>query len=186
MATEYTIEIYRKADNKMLGIAHANCLKSIMDTEFQKLMHLDGRCSNNAKFTVDDIEATETAICEKVKALHSEIFEKKLMIACAKSKEVMHELEEDIVYLNAEIDEDLKWAFYACARIRGTIECIVEDQIFTLDEKDEDGSPKYESAYIRNGRDLPMEERTYSDGTVDKFTPTVWAHDVYCVVKADY
>lgn len=184
MGVDYRIEIRRKTDRKLLGVVDANCLKIIMDSGLEDKMHLDGRSCVDHEFTYEEVLACSDAVQSKIKDHYREIFEKKLMILAAANVEVKHELEDDIRYLEDDIEE-LMNVVTACGRLGGLIDCVAESLHMTATNdtsKDSETIP----AYIFNGLDLPKKKVTYGDGTESEQSVYVWNDDVICIVKADY
>lgn len=176
MSTDYRIKICRKVDDKLLAICNANQLKSILDSEYSKIIHCDGRNCNNVKFTTMELEAVANAAFDKIKELYRQINEKNLLIALAQNCDVKHELDVDITYIKDEIEEQT-WIIESAYNLRGVIDCVVED-LWDKDDK--------MSAYTYNGLDLPEKEREYANGEKYKYHPTVWSVDTYCVIEANY
>ncbi len=155
-----------------------------MDSSLDDKMHLDGRSSTEHEFTYDDVLMCSDAAQSKIKDHYREIFEKKLMILAAVNVEVKHELEDDIRYLEDDIEE-LMNVVMACGKLSGLIDCVTESLYMTATN---DASKETEMipAYIFNGLDLPKKRITYSDGTESEQNVYVWNDDVICIVKADY
>lgn len=183
MGTDYRIEVRRKSDDKLLGVANANCLKHVMDSEFDEMMNLDGRSSQYSMFTIEDVNNVEIAAYRKMGEYYSTIHEKKMMIVLAANTDIKRDLEDDIRYEEEDI-KNLQYVISACGHIYGIIDCITESLYHDVDTKtDEDKSvPSYEF----NGMDLPKKKGKWSDGTEYESSVCVWNSDVYCVVKADY
>ena len=176
MSVDYRIKIFRKVDDKLLGVCYANQLKAILDSEFAEIINCD-RCNcDKAKFTYNDLEALSTAVFGKMKELNNKIAEKKLMLAIAHSVDVKHELEEEIFSIKEELEE-LRWPFENASKLQGMLDCVVED---LWDKEDKHPAHEY------NSFDLPEKTVVYANGDKETLTPTVWCKDVYCVVEANY
>lgn len=182
MGTEYRIEVRRKSDDKLLGVANANCLKHVMDSEFDEMMNLDGRSSQNSRFTIKDVNNVEIAAYRKMGEYYSTIHEKKMMIVLAANTDIKRDLEEDIRYIEDDI-KNLQYVISACGQTYGIIDCITESLYHDVEAKaDEDKNvPSYEF----NGMDLPKKKGKWSDGTEYESGVFIFNTDVYCVVKAD-
>lgn len=196
MGTDYRVEVRRKADKRTLGEFDANCLKSIMDSGFGERMHLDGRSSNNATFTYEEVEAVEEAAWKAIDEHYAKIMEKKLMIPMSANEKIKYELEEDIRYERESIDEDLKYTVMACSFLRGAIDCVTESLYHKVDKAtakaaDSDTADSVEdeqwiSAQKWNALDLPKTKGKWSDGTEYEMTAYISDNDVECIVHADY
>ena len=176
MGVDYRLKIFRKCDDKLLGIVDANHLKAIFDSEFDYLIHCDGRDSNKKRFTYSELEDISKNVKEKIDSYYSSIFEKKIMIMNAASIDIKHELEEDINFIRDDIQE-LNCVFESTCILMGMISCIVEN----LYDKDD----KY-SAYEYNGSDLPKKIGEYPNGEKYEYSQCVWNYDVYCEVEANW
>ena len=176
MGVDYRLKIFRKVDDKLLGIVDANHLKAIFDSEFDYLIHCDGRDSNKKRFTYSELEDISKNVKEKIDSYYSSIFEKKIMIMNAASIDIKHELEEDINFIRDDIQE-LNCVFESTCILMGIISCVVEN----LYDKDD----RY-SAYEYNGSDLPKKTGEYPNGEKYEYSQCVWNYDVYCEVEANW
>lgn len=175
MSTDYCISIRRKADDKEIAYCGVNSIKNILDSEFSNLIHCDGRINaNDVRFESSDLDMVYKNATNKIACLNDEIVEKKLLIASAKSVEVMRELEAEINDCKEYITE-LNWVLWSAATTYGIIDCAVEDMMKTRDVKDDDEF-KYVSAYKYNAEDLPKDENGWYR--------TIWMDDVYCILEA--
>lgn len=184
MGTDYRIEVRRKSDDKLLGVADANCLKSIMDSTFDEMMNLDGRSSNDTRFTIEDVDKVENAAYAKMQEHYATIHEKKMMIVLAANTDIKRDLEEDIRYEEDDI-KGLQYVISACGQVYGIIDCIAESLYHEVKAEGDDGE-KYVPAYKFNGMDLPKKKEKWNDGKEYESSVYIWKTDVYCVVKADY
>lgn len=176
MGVDYRLKVFRKVDDKLLGIVDANYLKTIFDSEFDYLIHCDGRDSDKKRFTYYDLEDVSKNVKEKIDSYYSSIFEKKIMVMNAVSIDIKHELEEDINCIKDEIKE-LNYVFESTCILMGMISCIVEN----LYDKDD----KY-SAYEYNGFDLPKKTGEYPNGEKYEYQQHIWNTDVYCEIEANW
>ena len=96
MGVDYRLKIFRKVDNKLLGIINANHLKNIFDSEFDYIIHCDGRDSDKKRFTYSELEEVSRSVKEKIDSCYSRIFEKKLMIMGSSNIDIKHDIEEEI------------------------------------------------------------------------------------------
>lgn len=83
MSISYIITVKRKVDNKPIAKFIGDALKNIVCSEFEELLHLSSYNNNHARFDMSDLENLETVVWNKINATYAEIFEKKLLIACA-------------------------------------------------------------------------------------------------------
>lgn len=173
MSTDYNLKICRKADDKVLGIVQCNCLKNIFDTEFTKYIgcEMNSWHYDNVKFEMRDLENGLNSVNIKIENLHENIFEKKMMIALAKSKDIKFELEQDITDLRSDIAE-LMNVSASFSMIIGIVECIAINMF------------KGKSmAYEYNAKGLPKRIQTYENGTTTQYDPCIFEDDVYCIIE---
>ena len=176
MGVDYRLKIFRKVDNKLLGIINANHLKNIFDSEFDYIIHCDGRDSDKKRFTYSELEEVSRSVKEKIDSCYSRIFEKKLMIMGSSNINIKHDIEEEINEIREEISE-LNYIFESSNVLLGSIGCVVED----LYDKDD----KY-AAYEYNGQDLPKKTGEYPSGEKYEYSTYVWNTDIYCEVEANW
>lgn len=185
MGTDYRVHIHRKCDDKELGCFYANQLKTIMDSEFADKIGCEGRGSaDGMRFEYSGLEEIIELAWKKLESWQQTILKKEFQICNAKNKDIKHDLEEDIYYIQEDHIKDLKWVILNASFLEGMINIVVEDLIKKTDKLDENGEPYDKAAYEYNGADLPVEKRRWPDGTEYDDPQHVRNSDVYCVIEA--
>lgn len=173
MSTDYNLKICRKADSKVLGVVQCNCLKNIFDTEFAKYVgcEVNSWHYDNARFEMRDLENGLNGVNTKIMNLYDNVFEKKMMIALAKSKDVKFELEQDITDLRSDIAE-LTNISASFSMIIGIVECIAINMFKGKN-----------MAFEYNAKGLPKRIQKYENGTTAEYDPCIFEDDVYCMIE---
>lgn len=169
MSTEYMVTVKRKADDKALGSFMANELKTIIGSEFADKIGCDEN-PDGRRFEFNDLETVFNAVWKNVAASYAKISEKKFMVCAAKSAQIKRELEEDIRFVEEDIEE-YSYIMRSAAKIMGKVQAVAEDL-------EKDG----EFAYRYNGEDLPKKKAAYSNGLEQEYSVCVWNADVYCEI----
>lgn len=161
MSISYIITVKRKIDNKPIAKFIGDMLKNIVCSEFEEILHLSNYNNNAARFDMSDLENLEAAVWNKINATYAEIFEKKLLIACAQNAEIKSELEQDILDLRDYIDTELRWILHSSATLQSRISLTVVDMIHDTDDSKND--PDAVMAYRYNALDLKSENEEPSE-----------------------
>lgn len=177
MGTEYSISIRRKSDNKELGKAICNQLKTIFDSEYSKLINCECRMSAHKRtFNYTDINNVVSATEKDVDLLYFQIIEKKLLSAAALNAEVKAEFDNEVTYLFEHLKEILD-VHYAAAHIIGTMCTITENMFKNLKDFDDVKSDEIDSfnipAFVYNAEDIKNNGNS-----------SIWVEDVYCIIEA--
>lgn len=173
MSTDYNLKICRKADDKVIGVVQCNRLKNIFDTEFAKYIGCETNSwhYDNAKFEMRDLENGLNSVNIKIENLHENVFEKKMMIALAKSKDIKLELEQDIMDIRSDIAELMNTSA-SFSVIIGIVECVSVDMF-----------KGKQMAYEYNAKGLPKRIQIQENGTTAKYDPFIFEDDVYCIIE---
>ena len=168
MSTDYRFTIKRKADNKKLGTFYYNKIKSFYDIDASGFkLDPENISSNNASpsvFSFDDINYDIDKVKSKISADYSKMFEKKLLIPQAASRDIKDDIESDIYMLEDDVKQ-LMYVLEALAGLAGAVSAVVEDLV-----KDENGDDS-DMAYVYNAAGLPK--------TAEGYEPHIWTTDVY-------
>lgn len=102
------------------------------------------------------------------------------MIPQSANADIMHELEKDIIWLKDEL-KDYMHAVWACGKLCGIIDCVVESFYYDAPDGDKFTVP----GYVHNGKDLPKKTCTCNDGTTYEQDAYIWNDDVVCTIRVD-
>lgn len=164
MSTDYHIEIRRCNDDKEVGKVMCNSIKNIIDSDVSHCINCTGYQVDGVKFRYGDLDAANHQVVSNIEMLFNQIHEKKMMICVASNIDIKHDLEDDILSLNEELQRNYV-TLWAIGEIQGKINALVEDTIH------EDGP-----AYELNAHDQKC--------NIENILPAIWSSDVYCVLKA--
>lgn len=175
MSVDYILHVKRNKDDKEIGRFYGNQIKGILDSGKCELIHCDGRSCDKAKFTTSDLDALYDSTINDMKGIIDKIIEKKLMIVCASSVEIKHDLEMDINELHDSLT-DIHYVLSSISALRAMIDLVTEDMLNSEDK----------IAYEYNAEGLPKEIKHKMDGTEYEHSPLLWSNDVYCEVEANW
>lgn len=179
MSVDYIVSVKRKTDDKVIGKFLCNHLKTLVGSEFAEILPHTGYTGGGGRFNVTDIDRLRETISAKIEKEYQTIFEKKLLIALASSKDIKSELEQDILDIQTYISEELIYCLRAVHILHGQVQLITEDNI-KIDSETDDGEGSM--AYAYNGVDLP--KKTAKTGDNEYEMPSyVFMNDVYCDVE---
>lgn len=169
MSVDYRLAVRRKNDDKILGVVDCNQIKGVLDyPKFARMIGCDSRYnSNKVTFGYDDLESIENEAYDEIDSIISKIIEKKMMIATAKSVEVLEHLEEDLSYIKSEELKEVKYVIDLVGEIKGMVLAITQDlyqnPVLNFEEdKDYDDETSNVPAYKYNAVDLPNGEKQYT------------------------
>lgn len=165
MSTDYRIHIKRKSDNKEIAVFLGNAIKNILDGCHANIIHCESRYTiDKCKFTYDELDNLSQIIYKDLVSKFEDITKQELMLCCAKSKEAIEDIKDQIQYNKEIIEEDLKWQLYGVHVLLGHIQCVVENEY-----------RKNNPAYLYNVKDLNKDKDE---------SKTIWCSDIYCEIEA--
>lgn len=151
MGADYRFTIVRKADKKPIATFYYNRVKNVNDVWCKDLPADFSRisCDESAPtvFQICQIESSEKVLADKMQHLRQLVLEKKLLSAAAKSVDIKHDFEQDVLDLEAELT-DYQYAWSACESLLAVATCLVEDLVVKSSSNED------RMAYVENAKGL--------------------------------
>lgn len=165
MSTDYRLHIKRKCDDKEIAVFFCNVIKNILDSKYASIIHCEGYSVDKSKFTYDELENLSEILYKNLEAKYLDRTKHELMLCCAKTKEAIEDIKEQIQSDKEWIEEELKWQIYSAHVMLGHIQCVVENEF-----------RRNNPAYMYNAKDMVTKNKEEKN--------TIWCSDIYCELES--